>query len=472
MFAPLKLKSSVDPASAIDRDDIVNVKIALAQEGHYKPPTEFGITDFTDRQMFEGLKSFQKQNGLVVDGIARPGGPTELTIRSRQARRSVDGTLGRPSPRGGVFGLGGGVGEGQANNAADKRNLKRALAWTETLTGDEAARPDKDGWDTLDGDLSWGLWRFQKQHSLKPDGIALPGGPTERKIDQLITPLVQKASLRNAMAADEETDSGNASTGGPATFAGIQQSMGASEPQQAHKETGTSTPQPEPEETKTPRTPLQTPSAEIDEDQGGAIQVVQNTTSPQAHPQAGQGGASTNPSGSSGNPPVLDKHRDRQKAILEGKEAIFEVAPNSDADPSEPWHARSSENEVPEYDEFIVKEAKSAGVDPDLLRAIVYLETTQGWYDEYTGIFKEPKTLRPMNVHVEYWSDLGYSREDLEKPETNIKAGVKILKGIIDRTPGATIEQIATLYNNLAAEKVSDYGARVKQLLEDKEWEK
>ena len=45
MFAPLKLKSAVDPASAIDRDDILNVKNALQQQGHYTPPTQFGIAE-------------------------------------------------------------------------------------------------------------------------------------------------------------------------------------------------------------------------------------------------------------------------------------------------------------------------------------------------------------------------------------------------------------------------------------------
>ncbi len=38
--------------------------------------------------------------------------------------------------------------------------------------------------------------------------------------------------------------------------------------------------------------------------------------------------------------------------------------------------------------------------------------------------------------------------------------------------PRASIEQIATSYQNLAADKVSDYGARVREIYKNKLWRK
>jgi len=149
---------------------------------------------------------------------------------------------------------------------------------------------------------------------------------------------------------------------------------------------------------------------------------------------------------------------------LENTPAIFEVAENSNADGSEPileWHNQS---QVDEYDDLIVKEAKAQNVDPDLVRAIMYMETSHGYYPDI-------KTLRPMNVHATFWKDLGYSREDLKNPELNIRAGVTLLKRIGDRVKDPTIEKIATLYNSLAKEQVSDYGARVGKIYCEKLWQ-
>lgn len=44
--------------------------------GYYKEP-EWGMTKFSDGQMFEGIKKFQKDNNLQVDGVMKAGGETE-----------------------------------------------------------------------------------------------------------------------------------------------------------------------------------------------------------------------------------------------------------------------------------------------------------------------------------------------------------------------------------------------------------
>lgn len=73
------VKNTISQSSNTQPDDVVKTKTALAQTGDYDVP-DFGITDIPDRGMIDGLKKFQKKNGLKVDGIMRPGGPTEAKL--------------------------------------------------------------------------------------------------------------------------------------------------------------------------------------------------------------------------------------------------------------------------------------------------------------------------------------------------------------------------------------------------------
>jgi hypothetical protein len=102
----------------------------------------------------------------------------------------------------------------------------------------------------------------------------------------------------------------------------------------------------------------------------------------------------------------------------------------------------------------------------------MYMETTHGKYDGLAKLLNRNKSIRPMNVHAEYWKELGYSREDLGDPGKNIAAGTTLIKRIINNMPDASVAQIATVYNYLGATRVSDYGARVEQIFREKLWEK
>lgn len=163
---------------------------------------------------------------------------------------------------------------------------------------------------------------------------------------------------------------------------------------------------------------------------------------------------------------------ERRLAVLGKGRTDFYVAPNSKVKGHKPWYAWDDRSEVHKYEKIIEDQAKFAGVDPDLVKAIAYVETTQGWYDWTLELFDGNKTIRPMNVSSSSWRDLGYSREDIKKPENNIKAGITIIKGIKENYPDASVEQLATLYNSLGMTKVSDYGARVKEVYTKKPWVK
>ena len=115
--------------------------------------------------------------------------------------------------------------------------------------------------------------------------------------------------------------------------------------------------------------------------------------------------------------------------------------------------------------------AKEKGVDANLVKAIMYMETTHGYYDAILELFNKNKSILPMNINVDYWGSTFGSREELKKPEKNIEAGVEIVDRIKKLLPAnASVEGIATLYNNINAKKVSEYGARVKAIYDEKPW--
>ncbi|WP_417783831.1 hypothetical protein [Terasakiella pusilla] len=79
---------TISQNSNTDPNDVLNTKNALAQTGDYQVP-DFGITDIPDMGMIDGLKKFQQKNSLKVDGVMKPGGPTESKIGETLAGQGV-----------------------------------------------------------------------------------------------------------------------------------------------------------------------------------------------------------------------------------------------------------------------------------------------------------------------------------------------------------------------------------------------
>jgi len=78
----LKLSKTIDRNSAdMDEDDVFAVKSSLKDLNYYKEP-KYGMTKFPDNEMFDGIKKFQTDNKLKVDGIMKPKGETENKVNS------------------------------------------------------------------------------------------------------------------------------------------------------------------------------------------------------------------------------------------------------------------------------------------------------------------------------------------------------------------------------------------------------
>ena len=161
-----------------------------------------------------------------------------------------------------------------------------------------------------------------------------------------------------------------------------------------------------------------------------------------------------------------------------------------------------------EHSNMINKISEEVGVDPDLVRAAMMIENSQGWYDPVAEMaqamvpdaggnvrnavrgtirqagravrgqdFHEDKihkTALPMNIAKDGWADLGITPENFDDPETNIRAGARILKALSNRIPEDDpnrIAKIGTLYNSLRATQTSDYGARFGAIYQNKSWD-
>ncbi len=167
--------------------------------------------------------------------------------------------------------------------------------------------------------------------------------------------------------------------------------------------------------------------------------------------------------------PVLSDSKARKKSIIDDTPALFNIEENSSALGSEPLIELEVASQVSKWCGLIQSLAIKHKVDPNLAKAIMYMETTHGWYDKF---YPFRKTILPMNVHYQYWRDLGATEENLNCPFNNIEIGVILLARISARIKSPTPRKVATIYNFLGAEKVNKYGARVGKLMKEKPWVK
>ena len=87
-FFALKQRLATD--TEVLRDDVRNVKRALTRTGYYEVPT-YGITQFADGDTFSGIRRFQRDHGLRIDGVMEPGGPTERSLNAALSPENAPG---------------------------------------------------------------------------------------------------------------------------------------------------------------------------------------------------------------------------------------------------------------------------------------------------------------------------------------------------------------------------------------------
>lgn len=75
----LKLLFPLGPSYNAEPADILNSKRAFRSLGYYRPANEEDGA-WVDADLFGGIRRFQRDNKLKVDGLMRPGGETENAV--------------------------------------------------------------------------------------------------------------------------------------------------------------------------------------------------------------------------------------------------------------------------------------------------------------------------------------------------------------------------------------------------------
>jgi len=150
----------------------------------------------------------------------------------------------------------------------------------------------------------------------------------------------------------------------------------------------------------------------------------------------------------------------RKESIIYDIPYEFVVGGNVTATASAPLVEISALSAVSENADYVRSSSAKFAVPESLVKSIMYLETTHGWYDAPLDWMEINKSIRPMNVNAAYWSEL-FSRDYLSDVQNNVDAGTFMLKRILERTSSSEIAKVATLYNTINAQSVNDYGTRV-----------
>ena len=90
MLLSFNARKTLSRSVNADPDDVLKLKSTLFGLGHYKVP-KWGITSYPDQDLFKGVEEFQKKNKLKVDGVLKPGGPTERSLDKILAKGFVQG---------------------------------------------------------------------------------------------------------------------------------------------------------------------------------------------------------------------------------------------------------------------------------------------------------------------------------------------------------------------------------------------
>jgi hypothetical protein len=89
-FESLFLSQPLSATSDADPDDVLSTKSALKQLGYYETPS-YGLTPYPDQPLFDGIRAYQKDKGLTVDGYMLPNGETEQSVNLSLATSPRDG---------------------------------------------------------------------------------------------------------------------------------------------------------------------------------------------------------------------------------------------------------------------------------------------------------------------------------------------------------------------------------------------
>lgn len=85
------LNKDVATSSAVAEEDMIPLKTYLKKFGAYDAPS-YGMTEYPDNELFEGIKTYQRKNNLTVDGTMKKDGET-ITSMDKELSRNKPSRL-------------------------------------------------------------------------------------------------------------------------------------------------------------------------------------------------------------------------------------------------------------------------------------------------------------------------------------------------------------------------------------------
>lgn len=458
--------------------------------------------------MTDAVTGLQAREGLRVDGLLNPGGETEQTINNKLSGKPRGaGLLHTPATA-----LTAPVGNGQANKPGDVISVKRQMGALGLVKEDPFDTPAP----FIDPGTDQAIRAFQGQQGLKTDGLIAPGGPTETALSKTVKDFFAKNRMTFEAWHKAQKEQQEARQDAIRLAGGVELPSAKWGSRSENTFNTASDPDKPALENDLLRAAGLT-FAEVRPRAAGAgvrrlndgsivpedrQRLILAQHSREERPEENQTPGTVIGDGPVGSDisidrgkeisdltegPALNEEQERIRSIINGRPANFSVAENPDATGEEPAHAVHIFGviAVARFNDIIEDEARAFGVDPNLVRAIMYVENAQGGLYGYPAEHSEEisrflygrpipwfraKSLYPMNIRHDVWGTLGFSEEDFRNPRANIRAAVLVLREIIARTNNPTIASVATLYNFTGAETVNDYGMRVLQVYRLRPW--
>jgi len=183
--------------------------------------------------------------------------------------------------------------------------------------------------------------------------------------------------------------------------------------------------------------------------------------------------------------PVFNNSSMRQKILLSNEAARFDIKENSSlGDPTLKERTLQSifksedfgNKVVWEHTKTIEKIAKKHGMDPDLVKSVMWTENARGHYlgiNNLADRLGKSTSQAPMNINGEIWGGLfDKPGKKLNNTEDNIEAGVILLKRISDRIENPTPEKIGSIWNFTGRENINEIGKEIGNAYRTKPWSK
>lgn len=444
------LTGSVGNALINNALDVKRTKRNLNRLGYFDEEPD---NDYITRALDTGIRDFQRDNGLRIDGRLHPAGETERMIYRLLEGREPDEAFG-PAYDEGRPGIGFGTG------VSDRFQI---------TGGSGKIRTAFASYDPEDEDKD---------------------PPIRRTIALLEDAKEEIALYRTAAAADPDgTEVDDESV--------VQDEQDEPEnPEETDGETPEEPPENEAKPVTTPSGIRVNPEAilkKLQEQQAINERSLEDTGRlpdkdavvppvPERRPIIPE---TTRDSFDLNKAPTVNLEKDRIKSILNNDPTKFEIKENPSLEnPTLKERAIQTviKNEgfgnkiVQNHEKTIEKMAKKHGVDPDLVKSVMWAENARGHgfgTNNLADDFGVSDSQTPMNINGEIWGGLvDKPGEKLNNDEENIEAGAILLKRIGDRIENPTPEKIGSIWNSVGRENVNEIGKEIGDAYKTRPWAK